>query len=75
MDKLLIEGGIPLNGEIRISGAKNSALPILIATLLIEDAVTINNIPHLKDTTTTMELLGGMGVDLAVREHMSVEID
>ena len=75
MDKLIIEGGIPLRGEIRISGAKNSALPILAGTLLIDDSVTISNVPHLKDVTTTMELLGGMGVDLLVHEQMSVEID
>ena len=75
MDKLIIEGGIPLKGEIRISGAKNAALPILIASLLIDAPVTICNVPHLQDVTTTMELLGGMGADLLIHESLSVEID
>ncbi len=75
MDKLIITGGKPLNGEIRISGAKNAALPILISTLLAEEPVTIGNVPHLHDITTTMALLGGMGVQLTVDETMSVEVD
>lgn len=75
MDKLLIKGGQPLNGEIRISGAKNAALPILISTLLADGPVLIGNVPHLHDITTTMALLGGMGVSLTVNENMSVEID
>jgi len=75
MDKLIINGGVPLNGEIRISGAKNAALPILVATLLVDDVVTIRNVPHLNDVTTTMELLGGMGVDLLVHEGMQLEVD
>ncbi len=75
MDKLVITGGVSLDGEIRISGAKNAALPILISTLLVDDPVTIRNVPHLHDVTTTMELLGGMGVDLLVHECMSIEID
>ncbi|HAD09327.1 MAG TPA: UDP-N-acetylglucosamine 1-carboxyvinyltransferase, partial [Porticoccaceae bacterium] len=52
MDKLLISGGVPLSGEIRISGAKNSALPILAAALLVDEPVTISNLPHLHDITT-----------------------
>ncbi len=75
MDKLIISGGVPLNGEIRISGAKNAALPILAATLLCEDTVTVGNIPHLQDITTTMELLGRMGVELMVDESMKVEVN
>jgi UDP-N-acetylglucosamine 1-carboxyvinyltransferase len=75
MEKLIITGGIPLNGEIRISGAKNAVLPILMATLLIDEPVLIHNIPHLHDVTTTMELLGGMGADLLVHEGMSIEIN
>lgn len=75
MDKLVIQGGTPLHGEVRISGAKNSALPILLATLLIDDAVTISNVPHLRDVTTTMELLGSMGADLLVHEFLAIEID
>lgn len=61
MDKLLITGGKPLKGELRISGAKNAALPILAGALLSETPVVIGNVPHLHDITTTMELLGRMG--------------
>lgn len=75
MDKLIITGGTPLNGEIRISGAKNAALPILAATLLADGPTTISNVPHLHDITTTMELLGQMGVDLMVDERMNIEVD
>jgi len=75
MDKLLIQGGIPLHGEIRISGAKNAALPILAATLLAEGPVVIGNVPHLHDITTTMELLGRMGCSLTVDERMHIEVD
>lgn len=75
MDKLIIEGCTPLNGEICISGAKNAALPILFASLLVNGSVKISNVPHLNDVTTTMELLGGMGVDLLVHEKMSIEMN
>ena len=75
MDKLIIRGGSPLGGEIRISGAKNAALPILAATLLAEGPVSIGNIPHLHDITTTMELLGRMGVNLVVDERMNIAVD
>ena len=75
MDKLIIQGGIPLAGEIRISGAKNAALPILAATLLADGPVTVGNVPHLHDITTTMELLGRMGLQLMVDERMNIEID
>lgn len=75
MDKLLIHGGTPLNGEIYISGAKNAALPILSATLLTDQSVTIGNVPHLHDITTTMELLGRMGAQITVDERMRIEID
>lgn len=75
MDKLIIRGSGPLNGSIRISGAKNSALPIMMSALLADEPLTVCNIPHLHDITTTMELLGGMGVDLMVDEHLSVELD
>lgn len=75
MEKLIITGGVPLNGEVRISGAKNATLPILISTLLVDGPVNISNVPHLNDVTTTMELLGGMGVDLLLHESMSIEID
>ena len=75
MDKLIIDGGVPLEGEIRISGAKNAALPILAATLLADGPVKVGNIPHLHDITTTMELLGRMGVELVVDERMNIEVD
>ncbi|MBN2689352.1 MAG: UDP-N-acetylglucosamine 1-carboxyvinyltransferase [Gammaproteobacteria bacterium] len=75
MDKLLITGGNALNGTIRISGAKNAALPILMATLLTEEAVTLSNIPHLRDVTTTMELLGEMGANIVIGDKMSVEVN
>ena len=75
MDRLIITGGIPLEGEIRISGAKNAALPILAATLLADGPVKVGNIPHLQDITTTMELLGRMGVELVVDERMNIEVD
>ncbi|HEX2201102.1 MAG TPA: UDP-N-acetylglucosamine 1-carboxyvinyltransferase, partial [Gammaproteobacteria bacterium] len=75
MDKLIISGGIPLNGEIPISGAKNAALPILAATLLADSPVTVGNVPYLRDITTTMELLGRMGVQLMLDERMNIEVD
>jgi UDP-N-acetylglucosamine 1-carboxyvinyltransferase len=75
MDKLIINGGAALNGEVRISGAKNAALPILAATLLADDPVTVCNVPHLHDITTTMELLGRMGVSLTIDEKLNIEVD
>ena len=75
MDKLTIRGGVPLCGEIRISGAKNAALPILAATLLTDKPVLIGNIPHLHDITTTIELLGLMGSELMLDERMNIEVN
>lgn len=75
MDKLLINGGDVLNGEIRISGAKNAALPILMGALLVDSPVRIGNVPHLHDITTTLELLGRMGVTITVDERSGVVID
>ena len=75
MDKLIIHGGASLEGEVSISGAKNSALPILSATLLTDQPVTISNVPHLHDITTTIELLGLMGSRITVNERMHIEID
>ena len=75
MDKLEIIGGKALQGEVWISGPKNAALPILAASLLCEDVATINNVPHLQDVTTTIELLGTLGVNLSVNENMGVEIN
>ena len=75
MDKLIITGGAQLSGELRISGAKNAALPILAATLLSEESVSIGNIPHLHDITTTMQLLGQMGIQLTIDEKMNIEVN
>jgi len=75
MDKLLITGGKKLAGELIVSGAKNAALPILAATLLSDTPVTIGNIPHLHDITTTMELLGCMGVELSIDEKLNIEVN
>ena len=75
MEKLLIEGGKPLQGDVRISGAKNAVLPILAATLLAEGPMQVANVPHLQDVTTTMELLGRMGVSLTIDEYMNIEVD
>ncbi|MEL0635737.1 MULTISPECIES: UDP-N-acetylglucosamine 1-carboxyvinyltransferase [Marinomonas] len=75
MDKLLITGGTRLNGVVRASGAKNAALPILAATLLTKELITIKNLPHLHDITTMLELLGSMGCGVVVDEKMSVQLD
>ncbi len=75
MDKLLIRGGRALKGELRVSGAKNAALPILAATLLADEPVEVGNLPHLHDITTMIELLGCMGVTVTVDEKLSVEVD
>lgn len=75
MDKLRIVGGVPLKGEIRISGAKNAALPILAATLLADSPMVISNLPHLHDITTMLELFGRMGVQPIIDEKLSVEVD
>ncbi len=75
MDKLIIKGGVPLSGQVRVSGSKNAVLPILAATLLADRPVIIRNVPHLHDVTTTMELLGRMGVLLTIGEKMSIEVD
>src|SRR6202042_71853 len=75
MDKLQIQGGVPLEGEVRISGAKNATLPILAAALLADDPVMVANVPHLKDVTTTVELLGRMGATVTIDERMRIEVD
>jgi UDP-N-acetylglucosamine 1-carboxyvinyltransferase len=75
MGKLIISGGAPLKGEIRISGAKNSVLPILAASLLAGEPVEIGNVPHLNDVTTMMELLGQFGAKLTVDENLTIEVD
>ena len=75
MDRLLIHGGAPLEGDVRISGAKNAALPILAATLLADGPVSVGNVPHLQDVTTMIELLGRMGVSVTIDDKMRVEVD
>ncbi|MGB2260271.1 MAG: UDP-N-acetylglucosamine 1-carboxyvinyltransferase, partial [Porticoccaceae bacterium] len=75
MDKLIIQGGAVLRGEVWISGSKNAALPILSAALLSEGTVTIANLPHLQDVTTTIELLGALGVTVSIDEKMRLEVD
>ncbi len=75
MDKLRIIGGKPLIGKIRASGAKNSALPILAASLLTDQTLRICNVPHLRDITTTVELLGRMGADIEIDARLNVEIN
>ena len=75
MDKLHVQGGIPLEGEVRVSGAKNAALPILAGMLLPSEPVKVGNVPHLQDVTTMIELLGRMGVTVTVDERMQIEVD
>jgi UDP-N-acetylglucosamine 1-carboxyvinyltransferase len=75
VERIQINGGIPLQGEVRISGAKNAVLPILVASLLGDSPSRVNNVPHLQDVTTTMELLGRMGAKLSIDGRMQVEID
>jgi len=75
MDKLIITGPTTLMGSITIEGAKNAALPILAATLLTEDPVYIRNVPHLRDITTMMELLGRMGATLSIDQHFTIKAD
>ena len=75
MAKILISGGTPLTGDVNISGAKNAVLPILAACLLADEPVCIGNVPHLHDVTTFIELLGQMGVQLVLDEHMCMHVD
>ena len=75
MNKLLIQGGTRLNGEIRISGAKNAVLPIMAATLLAEGPTLIENVPHLLDVTTTVTLLTHLGASVTMDEKMGIEVD
>ncbi|MCZ6666152.1 MAG: UDP-N-acetylglucosamine 1-carboxyvinyltransferase, partial [Gammaproteobacteria bacterium] len=75
MDKLLISGGTRLEGEVSISGAKNATLPILAGTLLTSDTVTVSNVPHLNDVTTTISLLQSMGAMVTVDDKLNIEVD
>lgn len=75
MEKLAVTGGVQLEGEVTISGAKNATLPILAGALLSEGVVRISNVPHLRDVTTTIELLGRMGVSVTIHDPMDVEVN
>ena len=75
MDKLIVRGGRSLDGEIRISGAKNAALPALIASLLATTPLQIKNVPHLRDITTTLKLLQCLGASIQVDEKLAIEVD
>jgi UDP-N-acetylglucosamine 1-carboxyvinyltransferase len=75
LDKLQIKGGVPLEGEVRVSGSKNATLPILAGALLANEPVVVGNVPHLRDVTTTIELLGRMGVTVTVDERNRIEVD
>ena len=74
MARIQITGGVPLRGEVWISGAKNAVLPIMVASLLGEEPSRISNVPHLQDVTTTMELLGRMGAELSLDEKMQIGV-
>jgi len=74
VDKLVIEGGVPLSGEVRVSGAKNATLPILCASLLTTEPLVVANVPHLRDVTTMLTLLGQLGVTISVDERLGVEL-
>ena len=74
MDKLVIQGGAPLSGEVRVSGAKNAALPLMCASLLTTEPMRLSNVPHLKDVTTMIELLGRMGVQVSLDDRLGVEL-
>jgi UDP-N-acetylglucosamine 1-carboxyvinyltransferase len=74
VDKLLIQGGVPLSGEVRVSGAKNAALPILCASILTGGTLRVQNVPHLRDVTTTLSLLAQMGVEVSLDEKLGVDL-
>jgi len=75
VDKLVIQGGIPLSGEVRVSGAKNAALPILCACILAPETLRVQNLPHLRDVTTMLTLLGQMGVEVSLDEKLGVSVN
>src|SRR3546814_3211807 len=75
MAKIVIQGGVPLHGDVVISGAKNAVLPILAASLLADEPMDIGNVPHLNHVTTSMAPLGGMGVQLTLNEQMRIVAD
>ena len=75
MQKIVVEGGVPLNGEVQISGAKNAVLPILCATLLADAPVEISNVPHLHDVVTTAKLLAEIGAGISIDERYGITVD
>ena len=75
MDKLLIAGGARLQGEVKASGAKNATLPIMCAALLMDEPLSLHNVPHLEDVTITNRLLAQMGVQVTINESNGVEIN
>ncbi|MBX6393884.1 MAG: UDP-N-acetylglucosamine 1-carboxyvinyltransferase, partial [Burkholderiales bacterium] len=75
MDKLAIQGGVPLEGEVRISGAKNAALPLMCAALLTTEPLRLTNVPHLRDVATMLRLLGDMGVDVTMDDRQGITLD
>jgi len=74
MDKLIIQGGVPLSGEIRVSGAKNAALPLMCAALLTDGQLTLSNMPHLRDVSTMLRLLAQMGVEASLDDRLGLSL-
>ncbi len=74
MDRLVIQGGVPLSGEIRVSGAKNAALPLMCAALLTDDPLTLSNVPHLRDVSTMLRLLAQMGVEVSLDDRLGLSL-
>src|SRR3989442_4155465 len=74
MDKLIIQGGVPLSGEVRVSGAKNAALPLMCAGLLTSEELTLSNVPHLRDVSTMLRLLAQMGVEVSLDDRLGLSL-
>jgi len=74
MDKLVIQGGVPLSGEIRVSDAKNAALPLMCAALLTSERLTLSNVPHLRDVSTMLRLLAQMGVEVSLDDRLGLSL-
>jgi len=74
MDRLIIRGGVPLSGEIRVSGAKNAALPLMCASLLTGEQLTLSNVPHLRDVSTMLRLLAQIGVEVSLDDRLGLSL-
>src|SRR5256712_12196224 len=74
MDKLIIQGGVPLSGEVRVSGAKNAALPLMCAALLTREQLTLSNVPHLRDVSTMLRLLAQLGVEVSLDDRLGLSL-